>query len=190
MESGSSDFRTSDMQMHELIIQDHLARRIGNSKQDQLQDEDGIHIGLSTAYNPICGDRIVLRVAFRPGEDSPRCDRSSPNELQSMERFNLVDLDGRVERISWSAQGCSLSQAACSIVTELFAGMELDHYREVAKHFRSVLYREPEVTPDEQILGDAIALTGVAKFPARIKCAMMAWTALEDAIVSAMHTKD
>lgn len=103
--------------------------------------------------NPLCGDELHLEL--------------------------LIE-DGRVADVRQSGQGCSISQAAASMMTEVAKGLPLDDALAVVEHFRLVMHGEEEA--DEDRLGDAIALEGVAKYPVRIKCALLGWMALKDAI--------
>jgi nitrogen fixation NifU-like protein len=103
--------------------------------------------------NPLCGDEIHLEI--------------------------LVE-DGRVARVGHTGQGCSISQAAASMMSEAVTGLPLQDALDLVEHFRLVMHgSEPG---DEERLGDAIALEGVAKYPVRVKCALLAWMALKDAI--------
>jgi len=103
--------------------------------------------------NPMCGDEIHLEIRLE---------------------------DGRLVGIAHRGQGCSISQASASMMSELVDGMSTDDALELVDHFRRVM--RGDEAPDEERLGDAIALEGVAKYPARVKCALLSWMALRDAI--------
>lgn len=107
------------------------------------------------ATNPTCGDQIVLRATVR---------------------------DGIITGISHQPEGCSISIAGASVMTELVVGLPvlqaLERYDEFARLMRS------EGEPAESI-GDGVAFAGVAKFPARVKCAMLGWGAMKKAIIEA-----
>jgi len=103
--------------------------------------------------NPLCGDKIHLEI--------------------------LVD-DGRLADLRHSGDGCSISQASASMMSELVIGRPVDDALNLVEHFRRVMHGQDEA--DEERLGDAVALGGVAKFPARVKCALLSWLALKDAI--------
>lgn len=103
--------------------------------------------------NPLCGDEL---------------------------RVELLIEDGCVADVRHSGQGCSISQAAASMMTEAAKGLPLDDALGVVEHFRLVMHGDEPA--DEERLGDAIALEGVAKYPVRIKCALLGWMALKDAI--------
>lgn len=106
--------------------------------------------------NPMCGDEVTVDV---------RLD------------------DGRLAEIGHVGQGCSISQASASMLADSLPGRDAAEALDLIERFRLVMHREAEV-PDE--LGDAVALEGVAKFPARVKCALMSWLAAREAIQAAL----
>ncbi|WP_040161611.1 Fe-S cluster assembly sulfur transfer protein SufU [Nigerium massiliense] len=128
------------------------------------------HSGLRQPYeaevthvNPSCGDEIMLR----------------------------VHLDGdTVADISYDAVGCSISQASTSVMTDLVIGRTVDEAMQIATDFQEMMHSRGEAEPDEDILEDGIAFVGVAKFPGRVKCAMLAWSAWKDAVAQAMTSSD
>ena len=109
----------------------------------------------SYQINPTCGDEVTLRVA----------------------------LDGdRVTDVSYDAIGCSISQAATSVLTDLVVGRTVDESKSTMDAFVQMVQSRGQVEPDEDVLQDAVAFAGVAKFPARVKCALLAWMAFKDAV--------
>jgi len=108
--------------------------------------------------NPSCGDEIDL---------------------------NLTIKDGTVSNISWDGVGCSISQASVSILTDLLIGKSLIEAYSIFDHFVALMQSKGTITGDETVLEDAIALAGVSKYPARIKCALLGWMAFKDASVQA-----
>jgi nitrogen fixation protein NifU and related proteins len=123
------------------------------------------HAGLREPYeaevhhvNPTCGDEVTLRVHLR--EDV-------------------------VEDVSYSAVGCSISQASTSVMSDLLIGKPLDEALAVHREFQSLMQGRGQLDPDEDTLEDGIAFAGVAKFPARIKCALLPWMAWKDATAQA-----
>ncbi|MDI1465483.1 SUF system NifU family Fe-S cluster assembly protein [Catellatospora sp. KI3] len=109
--------------------------------------------------NPTCGDEITLRVA----------------------------LDGRtLSDISYDGSGCSISQASASVLHELLRGRTIDEALRVHTAFAELMGGKGQVVPDEEVLGDAVAFAGVAKYPARVKCALLSWMALKDAVAQAV----
>ncbi len=119
------------------------------------------HAGLREPYeaevhhvNPTCGDEVTLRVHLA---------------------------DGLVEDVSYDAIGCSISQAAASVMADLVIGKKVDDAVAVHETFLTLMQGKGQVEPDEDVLEDGIAFAGVAKFPARVKCALLPWMAWKDA---------
>jgi len=104
--------------------------------------------------NPLCGDEIGLQVAF---------DGESVSDLR------------------FSGRGCSISQASASMMTQLVKGKSTEEIGAIRKQFRDLMLGNPTAADDAQ-LGSLRALSGVARFPARVKCALLAWNALESAL--------
>lgn len=107
--------------------------------------------------NPTCGDEITLRVK--------------------------VGDAGKIEDVSYDGQGCSISQAAASVLHELTTGSTVEESLSVVDEFTRLMQGRGQVEADEEVLGDAVAFAGVAKFPARVKCALLSWMAYKDAVV-------
>jgi nitrogen fixation NifU-like protein len=104
--------------------------------------------------NPTCGDEVTVR----------------------------VKLDGDVvSDVSYEGQGCSISQASTSVMTDLVIGRTVPEAMDLAEEFLRLMQSKGLVEPDEDVLEDAIAFAGVAKFPARVKCALLSWMAWKDA---------
>jgi nitrogen fixation protein NifU and related proteins len=108
--------------------------------------------------NPTCGDEITLRV-----------------------RVN----DGVIDDVSYQGMGCSISQASASVLHELVRGRKVADAMTTGDAFTEVMTSRGAVEPDEEVLGDGIAFAGVAKYPARVKCALLAWMAFKDAVARA-----
>jgi nitrogen fixation NifU-like protein len=123
------------------------------------------HAGLRDPYeaevhhvNPTCGDELTLRVHLSGSGD-----------------------DVVVEDVSYDAEGCSISQAATSVMTDLVIGKPLLEALAVHESFLTLMQGRGGVEPDEEVLEDGIAFAGVAKFPARVKSAQLSWMAWKDA---------
>jgi nitrogen fixation NifU-like protein len=86
-----------------------------------------------------------------------------------------------VEDVSYDAEGCSISQAATSVMADLLIGKPVAEALAVHEEFLALMQGRGTVEPDEDVLEDGIAFAGVAKFPARVKCALLAWMAWKDA---------
>jgi nitrogen fixation NifU-like protein len=108
--------------------------------------------------NPTCGDELTIRV--RVTGDA-------------------------VEDVSYEGQGCSISQASASVLHELVTGHSVGEALKVVEAFTELMHGRGAVVPDEDVLGDGIAFAGVAKYPARVKCALLGWMAFKDALARA-----
>lgn len=110
--------------------------------------------------NPVCGDELTLRVRLSP------------------DRRQIVD-------ISYDGQGCSISQAATSVLTDQLIGLAVDEAMATVSAFTEMVSSRGTVDGDEEVIGDGIAFAGVAKYPARVKCALLGWTAFIAALAEA-----
>jgi nitrogen fixation NifU-like protein len=109
----------------------------------------------SFQVNPTCGDEITLR----------------------------VKLDGEtVTDVSYESQGCSISQASTSVLTDLVVGRSVGEAFKTLDAFTELMQGRGQVEPDEDVLEDAVAFAGVSKYPARVKCALLGWMAFKDAV--------
>ena len=91
-----------------------------------------------------------------------------------------LDADGGLQ-VAYEGQGCSISQASASVMTELVSGADASTVDRIREAFLALMRSKGEGEPDEDVLGDAVAFVGVSKYPARIKCALLPWMALQDA---------
>jgi len=108
------------------------------------------------ANNPLCGDEITV----------------------------FAHLDGdSVQEVTFQGAGCSISQSSASMMTEAVTGRQLEDAKALAADFRGMM--AGEVEPDEDRFGDLVALKGVVKYPIRIKCAILAWDVLQEALEGA-----
>jgi nitrogen fixation NifU-like protein len=128
------------------------------------------HKGLRDPYeaevhhvNPTCGDEVTLRVHLA---------------------------DGKVADVSYDSVGCSISQASASVMTDLVIGKPIDEAMSIHESFLTLMQGRGNVEPDEDVLEDGIAFAGVAKFPARVKCALLSWMAWKDATASAVELEE
>jgi nitrogen fixation NifU-like protein len=147
------------MQMESLyqeIILDHYKHPHGRGLRDPFGAE--VH-----HVNPTCGDEITLRV-----------------------QLGGNDLHAKVEDVSYDGQGCSISQASASVLYELLVGKTVGEALTVSEEFLTLMQGRGRVEPDEDVLEDAVAFAGVAKYPARVKCALLSWMAFKDATAQAV----
>jgi nitrogen fixation NifU-like protein len=113
--------------------------------------------------NPTCGDEVTLRVR----------------------------LDGdQVADIGYESTGCSISQASASIMSDLLIGRDLRTATTVADAFRALVQSRGQDAGEEELLEDAVAFAGVSRYPARVKCALLAWMAWRDATTRALVAAD
>jgi nitrogen fixation NifU-like protein len=105
--------------------------------------------------NPFCGDEITLE----------------------------LEMDGdEISDVRFTGHGCSISQASASMMTELVKGRHASDIEHISERFRAMVMGDAEAAGDSEI-GKARALAGVARFPARVKCALLGWNALERGLV-------
>ncbi len=87
--------------------------------------------------------------------------------------------------ISYDGVGCSISQASASVLHELLQGRTIDEAAPVQEAFVALMQSRGQLEPDEEVLGDGVAFAGVARYPARVKCALLPWMAFKDAAARA-----
>lgn len=139
--------------LYQEVILDHSKRPIGKG---DFEAPDGTLTASHHEFNPSCGDELTLSVAVSPET-------------------------GKIESLAWEGQGCSISMASASVLSQLVRddSLSVDEARVRIAAFREMIQSRGEADPDEELLGDAVALQGVSKFVMRVKCAMLAWVALE-----------
>lgn len=132
-------------------------------------DKRPLHAGLREPFdaevhhvNPTCGDEITLRLTLEGDGD-----------------------EARIADLSYDAQGCAMSRASASIMADLLIGATRADAEPIIAHIEQILAGRGRVEPDEELIGDAVALTGAAKFPARVKCVLMPWKAYRAAALEA-----
>jgi nitrogen fixation NifU-like protein len=147
-------------QLYQDIILDHYKRPRGRGLRELAASPDG---GLSGAeahhVNPTCGDEITVRVALA---------------------------GDKIEDVSYDGMGCSISQASASVLHELLVGKTVPEAFARVDAFSELVGGRGQVEPDEALLEDGVAFAGVARFPARVKCALLAWMAFKDAAARAL----
>jgi nitrogen fixation NifU-like protein len=110
--------------------------------------------GSASLRNPLCGDEVDVHVAVQ---------------------------DGQVTDVKFGGRGCSISQASASMMTELVKGRTPDEVHALGERFAEMIRGNAEAAND-QALGQARALSGVSRFPTRVRCALIAWEAMERAV--------
>lgn len=115
--------------------------------------------------NPSCGDEQTLRV-------------------------KLSDDGETVEDVSYDADGCSISQASTSVMTEEIVGLPVQEAMEKLAEFERMVTSRGQVEGNVELIGDGVAFGGVSKFPARVKCALLGWKAFQAATSEALTKKE
>ncbi|TIC87805.1 SUF system NifU family Fe-S cluster assembly protein [Nocardioides sp. GY 10113] len=144
--------------LYQEIILDHYKRPHGKGLREPF-DAEVHHV------NPTCGDEITLRVHVTGSGD-----------------------EAVVADVSYDALGCSISQASMSVLYDLLVGKTVAEAMAVHEDFLTLMQGKGTVEPDEDVLEDGIAFAGVAKFPARVKCALLSWMAFKDATARSLET--
>ncbi|GAA1815316.1 Fe-S cluster assembly sulfur transfer protein SufU [Actinomadura chokoriensis] len=143
--------------MYQEVILDHYRNPHHKGLREPFEGE-AHHV------NPTCGDEVTLRVHL-DGEGQ----------------------DATVADVSYDAMGCSISQASASVMSDLIIGKSVKEAMAVGEEFLALMQsRGRDIEPDEDVLEDAIAFAGVSRYPARIKCALLAWMAWKDATARAL----
>lgn len=116
--------------------------------------------------NPTCGDEVTLRVSV---------------------------VDGAIADLGWDGEGCSISQASTSVMTDLVVGKPVPDAMAVQERFLRLMQSQGNAQlteEDEDILEDAVAFEGVSKYPARVKCALLGWMAMKSAVAEVPSAPD
>jgi nitrogen fixation NifU-like protein len=153
-------------QLYQQVILDHYKQKHGHGLRgpEQPTDRAAVREGdlvwaESRQVNPLCGDEVSLRVA--------------------------VNTAGLVRDVAWTGEGCAISQASTSVLHDLAVGGPVDEARRRVDAFREMVRSRGALEPDEELLGDGVAFAGVGRHANRVKCAMLGWTAFEDALARA-----
>lgn len=115
--------------------------------------------------NPTCGDEVTLRV-------------------------QLSDDHETVTDVSYDGQGCSISQASTSVLTDQVIGRPVGEALKMLQSYTEMLQSHGQLEGDEDLIGDGIAFVGVSKYPARVKCALLGWMAFKDALAQIIDSEE
>jgi nitrogen fixation NifU-like protein len=143
----------------ESLYQEIILDHYKRPKNKVLQENYSVEVHHN---NPSCGDEITLRVQVK-------------NQI--------------IKELSWDGVGCSISQASSSVMSELTQGVSIEKALELEVSFLELMQGKGQVEADEEELEDAVAFSGVARYPARVKCALLSWMALKDALLRAGGSK-
>jgi nitrogen fixation NifU-like protein len=148
-------------QLYQQVILDHDREKHGYGLREPAEPARAAE---SSQFNPLCGDTVTMRVAVE-------------------EPAGTAEAGGVVVRdVSWSGDGCSISQASSSVLHDLVVGRSVPDAERVLAAFREMIRSRGQLEPDEEVLGDGVAFAGVGRHANRVKCAMLGWTAFEDAL--------
>lgn len=145
------------MDLYQQLILEHSKRPHRSGLREPFEAE--VH-----HVNPTCGDEVTVRV-----------------------HVSGAGSDAVLEDVSYDALGCSISVASASIMAQEITGHELHEAAKTYAAVRAMLTSKGADQGDEAVIGDGVALAGVARYPARVKCALLGWMALEDALAQAGH---
>ncbi|MDQ4504328.1 Fe-S cluster assembly sulfur transfer protein SufU [Sinomonas sp. ASV322] len=140
--------------LYQQVILEHSKERHGSGFEARPADAESPAHGESHQLNPVCGDEVTVRVEAR---------------------------DGTIASLRWEGHGCSISMASASVLHDLAEGTTAEEFHELVDAFRDMVRSRGKVLGDPDVLGDAAAFEGVSRYVARVKCAMIAWVAAEDA---------
>ena len=143
------------MDLYQELILEHYKRPHGSG----LREPFGAQVH---HVNPTCGDEVTLRV-----------------------QVEGTGADAVLSDVSYDALGCAISRASTSVLYDLVVGQPLAQVLATHTAMHAMLTSRGADPGDEDVLGDGIALVGVAKYPARVKCALLGWMALTDALTQA-----
>ncbi len=135
------------------LYQDILREHYKNPRHHQLLDDPDLK---SEGFNPFCGDRVVLTAK--------------------------LDSSGRISGVGFTGQGCAISQASASMMTEVLMGQTLEEAQAMVGRVKDMLQGKKLSDEEKDALKDLVILEGVKRFPVRIKCALLPWSTLQDAM--------
>jgi nitrogen fixation NifU-like protein len=142
--------------MTESMYQEIILDHYRNPHHAGLRDPFDVEVH---HVNPTCGDQVTLRVKVA---------------------------GGTVQDVSYDGEGCSISQASTSVMTDLVIGKPVDEALATSEVFLELMQSRGKIEPDEDLLEDGIAFAGVSRYPARVKCALLGWMAWKDATAQAV----
>ncbi len=144
------------MDLYAELIIEHSKRPVGAGLRSPFDGE-------SHQINPTCGDEVTLRVTLAPATAG----------------------EPVMQDVSYDAVGCSISVASASVLAEELTGADLGTVETTYQAMHAMLTSRGADHGDPEVLGDGVALAGVSRYPARVKCALLPWMALTDALAKA-----
>lgn len=149
-------------QLYQQVILDHAKEKHGYGLREPAESvtaTGAVRAADSHQVNPLCGDEVTLRLVVEQDGDRPV-----------------------VRDVSWVGEGCSISKASTSVLHDLVVERPVPEAEELLEAFRSMVRSRGTVEPDEDLLGDGVAFAGVGRHANRVKCAMLGWSAFQDAL--------
>lgn len=135
------------------LYQDILLEHYKRPRHYKLLDDPELR---AEGFNPFCGDRVIFTAR--------------------------LDDTGRISGVGFTGQGCAVSQASASMMTDVLQGLTLEEIRDVVGRFRAMMQGKELSDSEKEAMKDLVVLEGVKQFPVRIKCALLAWSTLQDAL--------
>jgi nitrogen fixation protein NifU and related proteins len=132
------------------LFQDIILEHYKRPRNKGAIEDATAHVHMN---NPTCGDEVYLFLRVQ---------------------------DGIVQDVGFEGEGCSISQASISMMTQILKGQPVEDGLRLAERFTAMMHGDPDAARDKE-LRDARALAGVSKFPTRVKCALLGWNAFEKA---------
>ena len=178
---------TAMQQLYQQIILDHAKARHGAPAEGLPPLEEtgrvdpaaaGLRVTESHQVNTTCGDEVTVRLGLRAAGES------------AVDAVGDAVGDDVIEEFAWAGDGCSISMASASVLHDTVRGESVATARALLDTYREMLRSRGTVEPDEEVLGDAAAFAGVSRYPARVKCAMLAWVAFEAALPAGLRVTE
>ncbi len=141
------------------LFQDIILEHYKRPRNQGVPEKSTVHVHMN---NPTCGDEVHLY---------------------------LLVADGVVRDVGFEGEGCSISQASISMMTQLLKDQPVEQGLELAERFKEMMRGDADAARDKG-LRDARALAGVSRFPTRVKCALLGWDAFEKAVEEAGQGSD
>ncbi|TFD33057.1 Fe-S cluster assembly sulfur transfer protein SufU [Cryobacterium cryoconiti] len=183
---------TAMQQLYQQIILDHAKARHGAPAEGLPPLEAagrvdpaaaGLRVTESHQVNTTCGDEVTVRIGLRAADESGTSAGESAGDAIGDAIGDEVG-DAVIEEFAWAGDGCSISMASASVLHDTVRGESVATARALLDTYREMLRSRGTIEPDEEVLGDAAAFAGVSRYPARVKCAMLAWVAFEAALLA------
>lgn len=146
-------------ELYKEIILDHYRKPQGREPLEHVDYK-------ADGMNPLCGDEVILSLQLK---------------------------NGKIDKVHIEGHGCSISVASGSMLADILKGKTIDEAKEISKSLKSMMHDKTSSKngkkEKEKDMGDLESLSGIKKFPVRIKCALLPWTTFEEALVGHNHVE-